>query len=111
MRWVIRYDDGSFRDSDQGSPVAIPFERRYGVLWILQGPAHDRLFNQHWYIWNMERGCWTEHDSPGLMYQLARDVEHITCVLQGATVPRADWMVCMKEMDQEARSWRPQTLT
>jgi hypothetical protein len=110
-RWKIRYDDGSMWDSTMGQPRDIPFERRFGVLWILQGAEHDRLFNKDNYLWREDWNCWIECDDSGLKYQLARATPHVTCYMQGSTVPRADWMESMAEMDREYRSWQHQILT
>ena len=89
-----------------GEPHVIPFERRFGVLWILQGPEQDRLFNKDNYVWRSDLGCWLECDDSGLKYQLARAAQHVTCYLQGSVVPRGDWMRSMAEMDRESRSWQ-----
>jgi hypothetical protein len=105
--WSIRYRDNSTLDSTEVASVRdIPFEKRYGVLWILQGPGEDRLFNKNHYLWIADNGCWTEHDEHGLTYELARAAHLVECYLQGAVVPMKPWKECQEEMTRAHREWQ-----
>lgn len=97
--WQIYYSDGKvIRDTP-------PPARRYGVIAIAEpDPNHNWTFHvgKDWYLF-LHTGWWIGVDNAGLYDYILNQLDRVDMILQGRTLPTAEYQPLIDRMMKECR--------